>query len=91
MAQLSSPFFRGYLKPRERDILEWLASDEHENRLTLATPGGWWWGLRQTSGAVGWSLVRQALISTRDSLDSDYIEWYINEHGKAALNQRSAS
>lgn len=63
--------------------------DYPEDELTYCHPGGWYIGTSRQSGAVCWSLVRRAYVSTTDRYDADYQTWTLNEDGRnAALKEK---
>lgn len=75
----------------ETDILTKLAAEhdpdaDYENtEITEFTPGGWYYGTAQISGAVCKSLMRMVLISEVQPDGGSTHRYRINEWGRAAL------
>ena len=67
----------------ERNALDLL---EDGAELTQAIPGGWWIGIHQLGGQIGWSLLRKALVrEVHSSPQEDYFIYEINDRGSHIL------
>ncbi len=78
-----------YLTKNMERILDWMrtnaVSDEPDEELTRAEPGGWWMGHTRVSGATCGRLLRLCLISENGR--SGESTWYIlNEDGRKVLD-----
>jgi len=70
----------------EQDALELM---EGGKELVRAIPGGWWIGIHQVAGQVGWALLTKTLIrEAHRSLQEDYYIYRINERGRHVSNNR---
>lgn len=72
-------------------MLEVLKLMEEGESLVCGIPGGWWIGDEQTSGKVGYGLLRMCLISEETMGSSEAIYYRINETGRLALKDPAAA
>jgi len=68
----------------ERRLLQKMVDEEEE--LVFERGGGWWCGLKRTSGRLAWSLIQKMLISESQYSGEGMGHWAINGAGRLALS-----